>query len=184
MDVLPNVMRLHLNGRSLDNPERVVNDLQARYLRTSWQSPQWSAIGPVSMHLNPDNQERRLDGTLGAWITNHTFYSLLDPDNQARMRDMLEGNGVTQAWKGLVTSDLRQDGKDSYKLTSKLQASDQATAEAALALLLLGISPQSGNGLAIPLISGFHSDYNSLNSFHFRFDYNGRSIKNSSLSVL
>ena len=66
---------------------------------------------------------------------------------------------------------------DSYKVTSKLQASDQATAEAALALLLLGISPQSGNGLAIPFISGFHSDYNSLNSFHFGFDYNGCSIK-------
>ena len=110
MDVLPNVMRLHLNGRSLENPERVVTDLQSRYLRTSWQSPQWSVIGPVATHHNPSNAERRLDGTLGAWIMNHTFYSLLDPDNQAKMRDMLEGNGVTQAWKGLVSSDLRQDG--------------------------------------------------------------------------
>ena len=177
MDILPNVMRLHLNGRSLNYPERVAVDLQARYLRSSWQSPQWSTIGPVAMHHNPSNAERRLDGTLGAWIMNHTFYSLFDLDNQARMRDMLEGNGVTQAWKGLVASDLRQDGKDSYKLTSKLQASDQATAESTLALLLLGISPQSGNGLAIPLVSGFHSDYNALNSYHFRFDYDGRSIK-------
>jgi hypothetical protein len=186
MDVLPNVMKLHLNGRNLDNPERVITDLQSRYLRNSWQSPQWSQTSQVAMHHNPDNPdnpsdvanpESRLDGTLSAWIMNHTFYSLLDPDSQVRMRDMLEGNGVTQAWKGLVASDLRQDGGDSYKLTSKLQASDQATAEAALALLLLGISPQSGDGLAIPLISDFHSDCNSLNSFHFGFDHNGRNIK-------
>jgi hypothetical protein len=177
MDVLPNVMKLHLNGRSLDNPERVTADLQSRYLSTSWQSPQWSQIGPVAIHHNPGNPERRLDGTLGAWIMNHTFYSIFNPSNQANMRAMLEGNGVTQAWKGLVASDLRQDGGDSYMLTSKLQASDQATAEAALAFLLLGISPQSGNGLAIPLISGFHSDYNAMNSLHFGFDYNGHSIK-------
>jgi len=176
MRVFPNVAKLELNGTSLDNWNRVATDLQFRYLSNSWSSPQWSTTYRVVQHASA-NPERRLDGTLDAWIMLNTFYGLFNAGNQTNMENMLEGNGVTQAWIGLNASDLRQTTANLFRNTSSSDYSNDSTASAALCLFLMGISPQNGRGLAIPLVSDRPSDYDCLNYRHFEFDYVNHRIK-------
>ncbi|MDH5783080.1 MAG: PKD domain-containing protein [Candidatus Bathyarchaeota archaeon] len=177
ISVFPNVAKLHSNGTSLGNWSRVMTDLQFRYISSLWGSPQWHGTYKVAEHHHPRNPERRLDGTLDAWIMLNTFCGLFNSGNRTNMKNTLEGNGVTQAWVGLNASDLRQTTTNLFRLTSSSSYSDSSTASAALSLFLMGISPQDGRGLAIPLISDRHSDYASLNYRHFEFDYTNHKIK-------
>jgi hypothetical protein len=149
ISVFPNVAKLHLNETSLGNFSRIVTDLQFRYLNSGWYSPQWHLAYKVVQHHAYDNPERRLDGTLDAWIMLNTFYGLFDSRSQTNMKYMLEGNGVTQAWIGLNASDLRQTTANLFRTTSSSDYSADSTALAALCLFLMGISPQNGKGLAI-----------------------------------
>jgi hypothetical protein len=177
MSVFPNAAKLYMNGTNLKNWDRVIADLQFRYVGSLWGSPQWQGIYKVAEHHHPGNPERRLDGTLDAWIMLDTFYGLFNSGNQRNMKNMLEGNGVTQAWIGLNASDLRQSTRSVFRLTSACDYSNGSTALAALCLFLMGISPRDGRGLAIPLISDKHSCYGSLNYHHFEFDYTNHRIK-------
>ena len=179
MDVFPNVAKLQLKIASLGNWSRVATDLQLRYISRLWDSPQWNATRQVVVHHNPWNPERRLDGTLNAWMMLNTFYGMFDAGNRTNMRNMLEGNWVTQAWEGLMMSDLRQANTNVFELATSRDPkySNYSTALAALCLFLLGISPQYGRGLAIPLISDRHSCYGALNYRHFEFDYANHRIK-------
>ncbi len=177
MSVFPNAAKLHLKGKNLDNWSRVMTDLQFRYISSLWNSPQWHETSKVVVHHHPFNFERRLDGTLGSWILLHTFYSVFNPGNQTNMRNMLEGNVVTQAWIGLIESDLKKPTTSSFRLSSSASYSDSATAQAALTLFLLGISPEEGRGLAIPLISDEPGTSAPINYLHFEFDYTNHQIK-------
>lgn len=177
ISVFPNAAKLDLNGTSLGNWSRVGADLQSRYINSSWSSPQWDGKYGVAVHHHPANLQQRLDGTLDAWIMLNTFYSLFSSRNRTNMRNMLEGNWVMQAWVGLNESDLRQKTTNLFKLTSSSDYYNSSTATAALCLFLMGISPQEGRGLAIPLTSDRHSDYSSLNYRHFEFDYANHKIK-------
>ena len=84
---------------------------------------------------------------------------------------MIDGEGQIKAYKGLLASDLYDPAKGTFRLRNNLPCSDLATAQASLAMLLMGISPQSGRGLAMPMISDNHSGHAALNSRHFGFDY-------------
>jgi len=177
ISVFPNVAKVHLKGIELGNWSRVVTDLQLRYISGLWGSPQWHATYKVAEHHHAGNLERRLDGTLNAWIMVNVFYGLFNSGNQTNMKNMLEGNGVTQTWIGLNASDLRQTATNLFRLTSSSDYSASSTALAALSLFLMGISPQDGRGLAIPLISDRHSCCGSLDYRHFEFDYTNHKIK-------
>jgi hypothetical protein len=118
-----------------------------------------------------------LDGTLGGWILSHAFYGLFSPENQAKMRSMLQGEGQIQAYKGLLASDLYDPEKNSFRLRSNYSCSDDATAQGALTLFLMGISPQDGMGLAIPMASDNHSGHAAVNSRHFGFDYTRNTVR-------
>jgi hypothetical protein len=129
------------------------------------------------VHHKPNNLERRLDGTLTAWIMLHTFYGLFTQGNKTNMKKMLEGNEVTQAWIVLISSDLKQVTTNMFRFSSNSPYSQYATAMATLCLFLMGISPEDGRGLAIPLISDRHNSYDTLNYRHFEFDYVNHKIK-------
>lgn len=174
MSIFPSVARLHLNGARLGNWTRVTTDLQCRYINRLWNSPQWHGEYEVVQHHNPGNRERRLDGTLDAWILLQTFYPLFNEGNQTNMRNMLEGNDATQAWTGLGRSDLKHPNTNRFRLSSSCTYSDEATAQAALCLFLTGISVENGSGLAIPLAS---NRYNCLNFRHFECDLEKNRIK-------
>jgi hypothetical protein len=177
ISVFPNVAKL-LSETELKDSGHIVTDLQSRYISNLWNSPEWFAGKyRVAVHHYPGNPERRLDGTTDAWIMLNTFYGVFGSQNQQAMKDMLEGNGVTQAWTGLCDSDLANSATNSFRDSSNGNYSSGATAEAALCLFLMGISPQDGKGLAVPLISDCHSDFSSLNYRHFEFDYLNHRIK-------
>jgi len=177
INVFPHVAKLHLIKPDLPNWDRVIIDLQLRFVNNLWDSPQWDNINKVVVHHKPNNLERRLDGTLTAWIMLHTFYGLFTQGNKTNMKKMLEGNEVTQAWIVLISSDLKQATTNMFRFSSNSPYSQYATAMATLCLFLMGISPEDGRGLAIPLISDRHNSYDALNYRHFEFDYVNHKIK-------
>lgn len=178
MDVFTNVAKLRMHGAGLANWSRMTTDLQMRYTDNLWKSPQWNQKYQVVDHHHPGNPERRLDGTLNAWILLNTFHGTFNSGNQTNMRSMLEGSGrAPRAWVGIYLSDMREPGTNRFRSKSTSGYSDYATAESALTLFLLGISPQNGRGLAVPLISDRHIDHSSLNYRHFEFDYLNHTLK-------
>jgi len=168
ISVFPPFAKLNTYGTKLRNWDRAATDIQNRYVGNLWNSPQWHNL-TVTVHHFPNNPEQRIDGTLDGWLILDTFYDSFNSTNRMNMRRMLEGNGTTQAWSGFLKSDVVE--------RIDTHPNDGATAETALTLFLLGISPQSGRGLAIPLVSERHSDYTALNYRHFEFDYSNHLIK-------
>lgn len=165
ISVYPNVAKLHSNGTRLGNWSRISTDIQARYLAERWASPQWHASWPVVEHHYPGNHEPRIDGTLTAWVTLHTFCGLYTPGNQSNMRALQEGDGAAEAWVGLRA------------FVDTRSVSDGMRVQAALTMVLLGIVPLNGSGLALPLISDRHNCYAALNVRHFEFDAANHSLK-------
>jgi hypothetical protein len=137
-----------LNG-TLKNWNRIYFDLQSRYVVNAWSSPQWNA--KVVAHSEGVSQ-KRLHGTLDAWMLLQTYFGNFNQTNQNNTRNMLEGNTVTQAWKALLDSSAELYNPTSYrfKLDSDKSESDYATAEGCMTLFLMGFSPQNGSGIMLP----------------------------------
>ena len=137
-----------LNG-TLKNWNRIYFDLQSRYLVNAWNSPLWKA--KVVAHSEGASQ-RRLHGTLDAWMLLQTYFGYFSDVNQNNMRNMLEGNTDTQAWKALLSSSAYLYNPTSYRfrLDSDKAESDYATSEGCMTLFLMGFSPKNGSGIILP----------------------------------
>lgn len=165
--------KLRLLNGTLDNWTRVYTDLQDRYLSEVWDSPQW--LDKVVRHSNKGSQ-KRLHGTLDAWLLMHTYFGNFSFGNQTNYQNMLEGNGVTQAWQALLntTTGLYNSTTHCFKMDSDLsEASDYATAEGCIALFMMGMSVQSGQGLMIPKrCYGYSGEPFPVDVFRFYNDIN------------
>ncbi len=137
-----------LNG-TLEKWNRIYIDLQNRYLADKWFSPQWS--GTIVVH-SPGSSQRRLFATENAWHLLLTYFGNFSLSNQTNMKNMLEGVGVTQAWRGLLSTGGGCYDSSTYRFRhdSDEPISDHGTAIGCMTLFLQGISPQSGAGLIIP----------------------------------
>lgn len=148
-------------GRTLSNWNRLLIDMQGRYLTDRWQSQQWYYVpgGPFYRYSaihHTANGQRLLADTTQAWYFLHMFYGHFTSENQQKMRDILEGYTAkpNQGWTYFTSADsgLFDGGTDEFKWKSDDGATaDDATAHGCLTLILMGISPQSGRGLALPL---------------------------------
>lgn len=159
------------------NFPRIIDDVSARYLSYKWVSPQWGGYNVVVHHF-PGNLERRLDGTLGAWIILHMFYRRFTDPIKSNMRDMLLGRGVVKASDALLASDLFDPASNRFRGTSTWGFSDRATCFGCAALLLMAIVPETGC-LAIPIhAEGMEMyEFECLNPTHFEFNYEAKQIK-------
>ena len=162
---------------NLVNWSRVYTDLQNRYLQKSWNSPLWNFNAKVVLHREFSTQ-KRLHGTLDAWMLIHSYFGHFNESNQNNVRRMLEGDGDDAAWRGLLSSEaqLYSPSTHRFKIDSNAKGdTDYATAEGCLTLFLLGISPQSGSGLMIPKrCDGYSGEPIPLDLF--KFDYHKQQI--------
>ena len=96
---------------NLGNWTNVLSDIGNRFLSNDWNSAQWipSAGNPstyVVVHDDPENNQRRLTNTFGAWQALLGVYNQLNSTYQSNVRDMLYGNNSFQpAWADILTPD-------------------------------------------------------------------------------
>ncbi len=97
------IMKLYAaNGYALTNFDRMLTDLHTRFLASGWAAPQWNYASTcyyVVVHMPGSNSQRRLQNTLGAWVTLHAFYPALPAADQTAIVNLL--NAATPAWKHL-----------------------------------------------------------------------------------
>jgi hypothetical protein len=90
---------------NLVNWSRVYTDLQNRYLQKSWNSPLWNFNAKVVLHSEFSTQ-KRLHGTLDAWMLLHSYYDFFSQSNQNNLHKILESNDNDTAWRGLPSSEV------------------------------------------------------------------------------
>jgi parallel beta-helix repeat protein len=142
---------------SLENWPRVLDDMQNRFLNDRWNSPQWcQAVNSSTyavVHHYPSNFQRRLQNTIGAWISLYSIYDKLSGASQTAMQDMLCGyGGLAPAWKLLMSpvAGLYDNSTGKFAWTSGSSGSDDATGYALSLLFFMGIIPRTAQ-LAFPL---------------------------------
>jgi len=153
------IIKLYIeNNRNLVWWNRLLADIQNRYLVDLWESPQWY-IAPnkyyATVHHSPSNAGRILCGVLAAWYFLHMFYGSFNASNQVKMQDMLEGySNEDPAWKNLLKTNSGLFVPEQNRFKDKnfySEPTDEGTACGVLTMVLQGISPQSGRGLALPV---------------------------------
>jgi len=164
-------------NRTLPNFERIVTDIENRYLLELWGSPQWGGY-KVTIHHYSGNLERRLDAQLSAIGLLHLVYPLLSQTAKGNFRKLLKGEEVTSMNDALLGSDLFDSATNRFRLTSGLSLTDSATLYGCVALFLQSIIPDSGF-LAVPIQSVAYrtNDVFFADSHHFGFDYGKKQIK-------
>lgn len=168
----------------LGNWSRVLADLQNRFLTDGWNSPQWlsgSGTAYVVVHHYPDNPQKRLLETIGAWTSLLGLYGALDGSSENNMQNLLVGQGgLDPAWKLLMsaTADLYDNITGKFKWASDdLFASDQATAYALTLMFFMGIVPKTAT-LAFPL-----EDYTNEDMFDIDPELCNIDLENASIRV-
>ena len=148
----------------LDNWTRIFTHINSGYLQNNWTSKHWlygdrSPLYYYVVHHNKTNAQRRIPGSTLAWILLHQVFRQLNTTQQTTVRDMLTGNGMTQAWQGLrnYLSDMFDPYTNKFKGDStELDVSDSGTAQTSVLMILLGVIPSTTEPtgyLAIPLRS-------------------------------
>jgi len=165
-----------LNGYSLTNWDRVITDINNRFLAKGWDSPQWT-YGTTRyysvVHHHDTNSQRRLVNTFVAWYTLHAFYQVLDSTSQQAMVNLLQ----TPAWQYFLSnSGLYDSSTYKFKIYSDdTSTSDTATALGVLTLFLMGIVPQDGS-LYAPLMDYVYEGTTPMNRY-FLFDPVNRKVR-------
>ena len=114
--------------KKIGNRTRLTADLETRFLKYKWFSPQWThpTIPPeesafVVIHDNPRNPQRRLQNTLGAWFTMLGRYNTFSLTSRQNLRALLKGYGLfPPAWKLLYdpSAQLYDNSTGMFKMVS------------------------------------------------------------------
>jgi hypothetical protein len=172
------IMKLYAaNNYALTNFANMLTDLHTRFLASGWSAAQWNYGATcyyVVVHMPGYTNQRRLENTLGAWVTLHAFYPAMPTVDQTAIVALL--NAATPAWKHLfVDSTLYDFTGGEFKLANDGSPDDPSTAMAMALLFLYGIVPDTGN-LYIPLIHNEYEDTYTLNKY-FRVDLTNHKIR-------
>lgn len=169
---------------ALENFSRIAIDLQTRFLKNLWGSPQWretptGEVAHVVVHANPTNPQRRLTNTFGAWISLLTMYEALDLDSQIALCELLRGyNDTDPAWKMLYdpSAELYDDALREFRMFSDVNATSEATCMALALQALMGIIPLTTT-LAIPM-EEYMYEYNfDVDPNLFRIDVENNTLR-------
>ena len=167
-----------LNGYQLNNWDRILIDLKNRYITSEWSSPQFCDGATkyyCTVHHQTVNSQRRLHNNLITWYTLHAFWTTLDEVSRSHLRSMLDG--TTKGWEYIMSSSSLYDSPSKrWKTTSNDSVSDSGTLIGIWNLLLMGIVPQTGKGLFLPVYDHTYEGVESFNKY-WMFDYQNRILK-------
>ena len=169
-----------LSGGSSGYIDRVTADLEYKFLTQEWGSPLWAGSF-VCTHAC-DNR-LRLQNSLSAWAAIQAYYSKLSVTGKQNMVSMLNGAADGEkAWVHLLESPLYDAASKKFRLMTNDSAGaavlrDEWTVMGLKLMLLMGIVPVSGGGLAVPLLDESYEETESIMpATHFKFDYSGHSV--------
>ncbi len=151
--------------------DRIIQDLDYKLLANGWSSPGWSSIG-VIVHAD-GNPQTRLYETMGANLALQNFYSHFTSSAQSTYQQMLLG--TTEAWRGLVSSNLYVNGH--FAPVGGASPNNDATILGAGILFLYGIVPVTGH-VVTPMREEMCNDYRTQFQYsQFQFDYINQRIR-------
>ncbi|MCW4023534.1 MAG: hypothetical protein NWF01_00670 [Candidatus Bathyarchaeota archaeon] len=142
------------------NTNNLLIDLQTRLLSSQWDSPQWLKYVIVHAGLGV-NTQTRLQNTITSWAAMLGLTPLMTDSMKATMQEMLNGNNSTNlpAWALLKRSSLYHSGM--FSQTSNVNASPEATANAACLMMYLSMVPVNGS-VAVPIQDLRYEDVNNI----------------------
>jgi len=146
-------LKLWHDDKELPDAQRLLQDIENRFLQEQWLSPQWTQTlgGPSSyvvVHMASGNSELRLENTVMAWAAILGSYGDLNSTYQSDVQSML--TGATSAWQELLQSPLCGSAFPYFQYHSDSGVSNDATATGADLLFMLGIVPETAV-LAVPV---------------------------------
>ena len=148
---------------SLPNSQRILTDLQNRFLSADWGSPQWTYDGTkyyVVLHHSTGNSERRLPETIMAWAAIYAAYGNLGDTSKTTFQSMLTGfSQYEPAWSMIMNSaaGLYDSNTKEFTFSSNSGPTNEATAYGVSLMFMLGIVPNTAV-LAIPLRESYYED--------------------------
>lgn len=176
----------HTKIAELSNYKRCTIHVHNAHLKDYWESPLFrcgDVIYHWAVHHNPENSQRRMEAMLGTIITIHQAWPYLNSEGKTLLRNMLIGIGTTPGWK--VALEGSRHGMYNattyrFRMASDSDFSDVGTANGAVLLFLLGISPSPNSpsgSLAIPLDYSWFNDYYQMNPEYWRWDGENHKIR-------
>ena len=146
-------LKLWHADNSLPDTQRLLSDIENRFLQEKWLSPQWTTkLGGnssyVVVHMTSYTSQLRLENTAMAWAAIFGSYSELNNTYQSDVQDMLAGS--SPAWWELLQSPLCGSTFPYFSEHSDSAPSNESAATGANLLFILGIVPQT-TSLAVPI---------------------------------
>jgi len=160
---------------------RLVQDMEYRFLGNRWNSPQWGGSTPyfAVLHAAYSNTQRRLQNTIMLWSSIMGVYNRYNSTEQQQVIDLLQGYSTypNAAWQYLISSSGLYDATlNQFKGESDATVSNGATAYGTALIFFMGMVPQDGS-LAVPL-EEYSYEY-KLNMFDpelFHLDLSTRTV--------
>ncbi|MGD6806771.1 MAG: hypothetical protein ACQCN4_07405 [Candidatus Bathyarchaeia archaeon] len=153
------IWKLYNYNSTLPDVENLFVDMETRALSNGWASPQWADY--VVMHAT-GNPQQRLENTIASWAAMIGFYGNMTSDMQSQVQTLLDGSaGPAPAWNLTLRSKLYDNATGMFRIHSDSSISTEATANAAVLLMLLSTVPVTG-ALAVPMQDCVYQDINNV----------------------
>ncbi len=153
------IWKLYNYDPTILNVTNLFTDMETRFLSQGWNSPQWAEF--VVQHA-ADNNQKRLKNTIISWASLLGFYGNMTSSMQSQVQALLDGTaGPAPAWNLTMQSSLYDNSTGMFRMYSGVSSSVEATADAAVLIMLLSTVPVNGS-LAVPLEDCVYEDPNSI----------------------
>ncbi len=168
------IWKLYAYDQSTKNIANLFVDLETRALIDGWSSPQWGDFVVTHATSNP---QQRLENTIISWAALLGLYGNMTLTMRNQVQSMLNGTaGPAPAWNLTLRSQLFDSATGMFRMRSDGPISAEATADAAVLLMLLSNVPVTGS-LAVPVMDSVYQDLNGIiDGASFNMDLASRTV--------
>ena len=157
------ISKLYYYDPSIDT-SNLFTDMETRALSQGWSSPQWADYVVVHATGVGDsgggNPQERLENTIMSWAAMLGLYGNMTGTMQTQVQNLLNGS-TGAAWSLLLDSEVYDNSNGMFRIRSDASDSVEATADAAVLMMLLSTVPISGS-LAVPIEDSTYEDINNI----------------------
>ena len=159
------IWKLYYYDPSISDVANLFSDMETRWLNQNWSSPGW--LNYVTVHATgvdggSGNPQERLMNTIMSWASLLGFYGNMTSTMQSQVQCLLNGTaGPAPAWSLLFQSELYDNSTGMFTMFSDASGSVEATADAAVLIMLLSTVPVNGS-LAVPMEDSVYQDINNI----------------------
>ncbi len=159
------ISKLNYYDPTISDVGNLFADLETRLLSQGWSSSGWLdyvAVHATGVNGTKGNSQERLENTIMYWSALLGFYGNMTSVMQSQVQGLLNGSaGSAPAWSLLMQSELYNSSVGMFRLNSETTESVEATADAAVLIMLLSTVPVNGS-LAVPMAESAYEDINNI----------------------